>query len=113
MSLDVLQGVTVAQETRVDPQHLQAGAGVCRDLRQGMGRMVSEAEPETETAIAGLPGWQFRRALQHLLETRRDDLRRLGQRLDSTAQALEGSAAAYARNEGANAALFRRAEQPW
>jgi hypothetical protein len=105
--------VVVAQETRVHPHHLQAAAGVCRDLRSGMGRMVSDVEPETEAAIAGLPGWQFRRALQELLETRRDDLRRLGQRLDSTAEALDSSAAAYTRNESANAALFRRAEQPW
>jgi hypothetical protein len=103
----------MGQEMRVDPRHLLTGAGVCRDLRGGMGRMVSDVEPETDAAVAGLPGWQMRRALQQLLETRRDDLRRLGQRLDSMAEALDRSAAAYTRDESANAALFRRAEQPW
>ncbi|GIH07319.1 hypothetical protein Rhe02_53860 [Rhizocola hellebori] len=106
-------GVAVGRETRVDPQRLLASASVCRDLRSGIGRMISEVEPETEAAIGATPGWLFRKALQDLMEAQRDDMRRLGQRLDSTAQALESSAGDYTRGENANAASFRRAEQPW
>jgi hypothetical protein len=103
----------MGSETRVDPQHLRASAGVCRDLRAGIGRMMADVEPETEAAISGLPGWSFRKALQDLVQAQQDDMRRLGQRLDSTSEALESSAADYTRGENANAASFRRAEQPW
>lgn len=106
-------GVVVAEETVVQPHLLRGRAGDCRDLRSGIGRMMSDVEPETSSAAGGLQGWMFRRALQELLQKQNEDMTKLGSRLEATAVALEQSATAYERGERVNAELFRRAEQPW
>jgi hypothetical protein len=113
----------VAQETRIDPMILDAATRVSRDLRSQIGEAVAngpptggimrDVVPATEHAAGGLQGWLTRRALLELLQKQGDDMSRLSRRLGAMAEALEASAAAYRRNENANAALFRRAEGRW
>ncbi|HEX6685315.1 MAG TPA: hypothetical protein VF062_21165 [Candidatus Limnocylindrales bacterium] len=113
----------MAQETRVNPPILDAGARVCEDLRGEIGQAVANAPPTgalmrdvvpaTEHAAGGLPGWLTQRALQVLLQKQGDDMSRLSRRFTAIAEALQATADAYRRNENANAALFRRADGPW
>jgi hypothetical protein len=123
MFLDVFRRWPMAQETRIDPPILVAGARVSRRLRDELGEAVTngpptgalmrDVVPATEHAAGGLQGWMTRRALQELLQKQGDDMSRLSRRLAAIAEALEASAASYRRNENANTALFRRAEGPW
>ncbi len=126
----------MARETRISPPILDAGARAGRALRGEIGEPVTngpprggvmrEVIPATERAADGLRGpggqrssasnpvgWVTRRALTELLQKQGEDLSRLANRFTAIAEALESTAAAYVRNENANAALFRRAEGPW
>ena len=98
-------------EVRVEPARLTAAAQVCRDARDGLGRAVSDVEPETIAADKGLNGWASQRALQDLLGWWRDDLSKLGKRLDATAEGLTACADAYARSDAASAGTFATAER--
>jgi hypothetical protein len=132
----MFEGWRVAQETRINPPILEAGARASRALRSEIGEPVRNGPPRgavmrdvipaTERAADGLRGpsgqpdspsnrvgWQTRGALTDLLQKQGEDLSRLASRFTAIAEALEATAAAYRRNENANTGLFRRAEEPW
>ena len=103
----------MADEVRVDPAVLRSAASRCRDLHGGLNASLSDVEPETVAADSGLPGWQTRQALRDLLWWWRDDLKKLGARLESVAGALDRSALDYEHTDHTNAAYFREAVLPW
>ncbi|HZM81934.1 MAG TPA: type VII secretion target [Candidatus Limnocylindrales bacterium] len=103
----------MANEVRVDPELLRAGGRACRAVGDGIGRSVSDVEPETVGAQKALPGWATAKALNDVLWWWRDDLEKLEKRLDATADALEACAQDYRTTDQANADHFYRAQRPW
>ena len=126
----------MADETRVNPPVLEAGARASRALRAEIGEptpngpprggVMRDVVPASESAANGLRGpggqfdsasnrvgWQTQQALRDLVQKLGEDLSKLANRYNAIAEALEATATAYRRNENANVALFRRAEEPW
>jgi len=97
---------------QVDPSTLVVGAAACRDLRGSMGTGLADVEAGSTTAQAGLAGWRTRRALEELLWWWRDDLDRLGRRLDATADALEACARGYRNADEVGQDSFDAALRP-
>jgi hypothetical protein len=103
----------MSNEVRMDPELLRTGGRACRAVGDGIGRSVSDVEPETVGAQKALPGRVTANALNDLLWWRRDDLTKLEQRLDATAEVLEACAQDYQTTDQADADHFYQAQRPW
>ncbi|WP_092548346.1 WXG100 family type VII secretion target [Actinoplanes derwentensis] len=98
--------MVVSGEVRVDPPILEAAAGACDELQDRLRQSSRNIEPETEVAMAGLPGWSTRGALESLMWAWNDDATRFATYLGSMGDALNGCARDYRHTDHANAALF-------
>jgi hypothetical protein len=94
-------------EVRVDPALLDAGARVSADLRGALSKDVIDVEPETVGAAQQLAGWSTGRAAEDLIWFWRDDLTKLGARLDALASGLAACARDYRHSDRASADHFR------
>ncbi|MEH0973322.1 hypothetical protein V6U77_19560 [Micromonospora sp. CPCC 205546] len=93
-------------ELHVEPELLEKAARVCDDLRDDLRGGVSDLGDETRTAVAGLPGWQTRTALERLRWSWSDDLRKLDRHVSAVGDALQGCAMDYRYSDEASAAHF-------
>jgi hypothetical protein len=96
----------VADEIRVDPPVLEAGARACGDLHAELVRDEAGIESATIDAARALTGWYTRRALEDLLWWWRDDLTKLGGYLDKFGGALQACANDYQHADRASAWNF-------
>jgi uncharacterized protein YukE len=101
----------VADEVRVDPAILDAGSGVCDDLRDDVRRGGAGVEDATADAARGLAGWYCRGSLETLAWSWHDDLARLGGFLDRFGAALRKAAGAYRHADHASAGDFRAVDR--
>ncbi|MEU4774641.1 type VII secretion target [Micromonospora sp. NPDC023644] len=93
-------------ELHVEPELLEKASRVCDDLRDDLRRGVSDVGDETRAAVAGLPGWQTRAALEQLRWSWSDDLTKLDGYLAQMGDALQGCAMDYRYSDEASAAHF-------
>ncbi|MEU6076956.1 type VII secretion target [Micromonospora sp. NPDC047074] len=93
-------------ELRVEPELLEKASYVCDDLGDDLRRSASGIGDETRAAVAGLPGWQTRTALEQLRWSWSDDLTKLDGHLTTVGEALRGCAMDYRYTDEANAARF-------
>jgi hypothetical protein len=103
----------VSRDSIIVAGYLREAGTTCDRLRERTERMSLQVESPTQEAAETVRGFKFQQALQDLRMTRRDDFRRLVQRLNATRDALINSSVRYERNEEATADLFRTAEGPW
>lgn len=91
---------------QVEPERLDDAARACDDIRDRLRASAADVQPETETAIAGLPGWRTRGALERVAAAWDEDLKGFGSYLTDIAEALRKTAADYRYTDEANAANF-------
>lgn len=96
----------MVDEVRVDPSVLRRATAACGDLHAEVSRDEVGIEGATAAALAGLPGWLARSALEQLLWWWRDDLAKAGSYLDKFGAALDTCARDYEHSDRANAENF-------
>jgi uncharacterized protein YukE len=96
----------LADEVRVDPSVLRAGARACSDLRNELSRDEADVEDSTESAASALSGWYTGDAVEQLLWWYRENLSGTAKYLGKFGDALESSARDYEHTDRANAWNF-------
>ncbi|GGM42611.1 hypothetical protein GCM10011608_29100 [Micromonospora sonchi] len=91
---------------RVDPEVLTKAGVVCGDLRDGLRRSAADVDDETLAAVAGLPGWRTRAALEQVAVSWQDDLRKLMGYLSTLSEAFNECARDYRYSDSTAAARF-------
>ncbi|MET8151815.1 hypothetical protein ACIBSW_16795 [Actinoplanes sp. NPDC049668] len=94
-------------ETQVDPAILDNAASQCAGLARRLHQAVAEVEPESRTAIGGLPGgFRLRSALDKVLASRLDEFGKFERYLDQVGEALSATAKDYRRSDAVSADRF-------
>ncbi|MFG1869182.1 type VII secretion target [Micromonospora arborensis] len=93
-------------ELRVDPELLDKAARVAAELREQLRKSAADIDDETYAAVAGLPGWQTRTALEQFRWSWSDDLAKLTTYLTALADGLTGCAMDYRYSDEASAERF-------
>ncbi|MEK8106547.1 type VII secretion target [Micromonospora sp. M12] len=93
-------------ELRVEPELLDKAAKVADDLRDQLRKSAADVGDETDAAVAGLPGWRTRAALEQFRWSWSDDLAKLTTYLTSLGDGLRGCATDYRYSDEASAARF-------
>jgi hypothetical protein len=93
----------MADEVRVDPAVLDAGAGTCHEVSGSLVHDLTSVGSPTEQAASGLPGWFTRRVLEDLPHWWCDDSAKLGKYIDKVGTGLESCARDYRHTDHANA----------
>ncbi|GIJ27428.1 hypothetical protein Vqi01_25900 [Micromonospora qiuiae] len=93
-------------EVRVEPEVLAKAGGACVELRDALRRSATDVDGETLAAVAGLPGWRTRAALEQVAVSWQDDLRKLVGYLSTLSEAFDECARDYRYSDNTSAARF-------